>query len=261
MRVTNVILNVMSLLLVAAGMALVATFFFPSVFLQATASEDRVAPPEDFNVPTLAEDTTPERPAEEQAGAEHRPETAEKPAKKDAGKDGADRAANENRQDRQKEQKEQQSREQQAAAVPAPEDRTLWVTVPKMNRLQSVEIPHTVGDDEQSLKDYAGIHLQGTGFPWQEEANVYIAGHRLGYPNTNSFLAFWDLNNVGKGDEIYVTDALGRSYTYRVFKELVVDPTDLFVTEPIAGKNIVTLQTCTLPDYSQRLIIQAEKVA
>ncbi len=30
------------------------------------------------------------------------------------------------------------------------------------------------------------------------------------------------------------------------------------VTDVLPGKNILTLQTCTLPDYSQRLIIQAE---
>ena len=36
--------------------------------------------------------------------------------------------------------------------------------------------------------------------------------------------------------------------------------TDLTVTEPVEGKDILTLQTCTLPDYSQRLIVQAEKV-
>ena len=35
---------------------------------------------------------------------------------------------------------------------------------------------------------------------------------------------------------------------------------DVFVTRPLKGKNILTLQTCTLPDYSRRLIIQAEKV-
>ncbi len=88
-----------------------------------------------------------------------------------------------------------------------------------------------------------------------------MAGHRLGYPSTDSFLAFWDLSNLEDGDEIYVTDAMGRSYTYKVFKEFVVNPSDIFVTQPIEGKNIVTLQTCTLPDYSQRLIVQAEKVA
>jgi sortase A len=245
MRATNVILNVMSLGLVAAGLGLISTFFFPAVFLQPSASEDSaLAPPDDFDVPVLKEETTPE-PTVETTTPEENAGFAE-----NAG-------AVENKSDNEQKREEKETK----PAVPVPEDKTLWVTVPKMNRVQSAPIPSTAGDDEESLKEFAGIHLQGTGFPWQEEANVYIAGHRLGYPNTSSFLAFWDLNNVKKGDEVYVTDAMGRSYTYRVFKELVVNPSDLFITEPIKGKNIITLQTCTLPDYSQRLIVQAEKVA
>ncbi len=37
-----------------------------------------------------------------------------------------------------------------------------------------------------------------------------------------------------------------------------VDPTDAHVLDATPGKNIVSLQTCTLPDYSQRLIVQGE---
>ena len=145
-------------------------------------------------------------------------------------------------------------------AVGGPEYKTLTVTVPKMARVKDAAMPDAAGDDEEALGDYAGIHLQGTGFPWQEEANVYLAGHRLGYPGSDSFLAFYDQDNLENGDEIYVTDANGKEYTYRVFENLVVNPTDIWVTEPIAGKNILTLQTCTLPDYSQRLITRAELV-
>ena len=139
-----------------------------------------------------------------------------------------------------------------------PEDKTLKLTVPAMSRIENDEIPSTAGDDEAKLKEYAAIHLEGTGFPWQEEANVYIAGHRLGFPNTESWLTFWDMNKVDVGDEVFVTDADGTEYTYKVFKEFTVGPSDTSVTETEAGKNILTLQTCTLPDYSQRLIIQAE---
>ena len=39
---------------------------------------------------------------------------------------------------------------------------------------------------------------------------------------------------------------------------LVVPPTDLSVLRPIKGKNIASLQTCTLPDYSDRVIYQGE---
>ena len=149
---------------------------------------------------------------------------------------------------------------QENADVGGPEDKTLKLTVPKMARLKDATIPDAAGNDEEALRSNAGIHLKGTGFPWQEGANTYIAGHRLGYPNEPSFLAFWDLNALENGDEITVTDADGKVYTYRVFKEFVVDPTELYVTEPVPGKDVLTLQTCTLPDYSRRLIVQAEKV-
>ena len=152
---------------------------------------------------------------------------------------------------------QEQSAEEQANA---PDDPTLNITVPSMERIKDAPIPDTTGDDEDSLRKFAGIHLEGTGFPWQEEANVYIAGHRLGYPNTPSFLAFWDIDNVAEGDQVFVEDANGREYTYEVFDLLEVGPTDLFVTEPQEGKNILTLQTCTLPDYANRVIVQAELV-
>ena len=142
-----------------------------------------------------------------------------------------------------------------------PADKTLTVTVPSMDRVNESPFPDTFGEDEDSLRDYAGIHLLGTGFPWQDEANVYLAGHRLGYPGTPSFLAFYDLDKLENGDEVIVTDADGNEYTYRVFKSDSIGPTDLSVTEPVEGKDVLTLQTCTLPDYAQRLIVQAEKVA
>ena len=144
------------------------------------------------------------------------------------------------------------------AAADAPADETLRLTVPKMARIQDDAIPTTTGDDEAALEEHAAIHLRGTGFPWEPEANVYVAGHRLGYPNTDSFLAFWDLDALEAGDEITVKDADDREYVYEVYEEFDVAPTDLYVLEPVAGKNILTLQTCTLPDYSRRLIVQAE---
>jgi sortase A len=142
-----------------------------------------------------------------------------------------------------------------------PENETLWLTVPKMARVFNVVVPNAEGNDEEKLRDYAAIHLEGTGFPWQAGANVYIAGHRLGFPDTSSFLAFYDLDKLENGDLITVTDADGKVYTYEVFRKAVVSPTDFSVTEPVEGKEVLTLQTCTLPDYSQRLVVQAEKVA
>ena len=165
-------------------------------------------------------------------------------------------SANAPEEPRQEEQRAQPGDEQPAAEVP--EDVTLKLTVPKMNQIKDDTIPYTTGDDEEALKNHAGIHLEGTGHPWEEEANVYIAGHRLGYPNTDSWLAFWDIDALEDGDEVLITDANGTEYRYEVFEELVVAPTDLYVTEPLEGRNIVSLQSCTLPDYSERVIVRAE---
>ena len=148
--------------------------------------------------------------------------------------------------------------QEETPAAEAPEDTTLKLTVPKMAQIKDDNVPYTTGDDEEALHDNAAIHLDGTGHPWEQEANVYIAGHRLGYEGTNSHLAFWDLNKLEEGDEFYITDSEGRQYTYVVFRKYVTTPANLRVLNPVEGKNIVTLQTCTLPDYTNRLLVRAE---
>ena len=226
-RVTHTILNVMSLLLVGGGLLLSATFFIDVPVAGSTGAVANVE----------KERKQPETPAI----------TPTKPAPRASGE--------------QTEQKPAQEQPQRERKVQVPEDKRLKITVPAMSRIHERVIPYASGTDEEAFKNHAAVHLRGTGFPWSKEANVYIAGHRLGYVGTPSWLGFWDLNEVDVGDEIYVTDALGRKYEYRVFKDFVVDPTDVFVTRPVEGRNVLTLQTCTLPDYSRRLIIQAEKVS
>jgi sortase A len=53
-------------------------------------------------------------------------------------------------------------------------------------------------------------------------------------------------------------DSEGRKYTYEVFRKFVAAPTNVSVLAPIEGKNVVTLQTCTLPDYTNRLLVRGE---
>jgi sortase A len=144
------------------------------------------------------------------------------------------------------------------AAVDPPSDNMMKLTVPQMEQIKDDEIPTGLGTDETLFHDYAGVHIKNTGFPWDEDANVYIAGHRLGFPGTDSNLAFWDLNKVQVGDEFYITDSEGRQYTYKVFKKFIAAPSNLSVLAPVEDKNIVTLQTCTLPDYTNRFLVRAE---
>jgi sortase A len=220
-RVMDMILNVMSLLLVGAGLTLTATFFVGSPFTDPAPAETAAVDRDEPNVPTIT------------GGSE------EKASRKPVGN----------------------NKQEKRAIANVPKDKTLRITIPSMRRITNDTVPYAGGHDENAFRNHAGVHLRGTGFPWQRQANVYIAGHRLGYVGTPSFLAFWDLNKVDAGDKIFVTDSSGRRYVYRVFKDFVVDPKDVFVTRPLRGKNILTLQTCTLPSYSRRLIVQAEKVS
>ena len=54
-----------------------------------------------------------------------------------------------------------------------------------------------------------GRALPGTGYPWVPGSNTYIAGHRIGYPGTPSDHVFWNLPNLGQGDQILLTDSNG----------------------------------------------------
>jgi sortase A len=146
---------------------------------------------------------------------------------------------------------------EEEAADSAPKETTLKLTIPAMERVNDVTVLDAPYDDESALEDGAQ-HVEGTGFPWEDEANVFIAGHRLGYFGTDSYLVFWDLDKLEDGDEVFLTDSEGTRYTYEVYENLVTDPYDWSVAEPVSGKNIVTLQTCTLPDYSERIIVHAE---
>jgi sortase A len=142
-------------------------------------------------------------------------------------------------------------------ALEPPKDKTLKLTIPEMKQIEDDTIPTGAGTNEALFHDHAAVHLRDTGFPWQRTANVYIAGHRIGFPGTDSNLAFYDLEDLKNGDKVYLEDAEGREYTYQVFGKLVVEPANLSVLRPIKGKNIVSLQSCTLPDYTNRVIYRA----
>ncbi|CAA9421569.1 hypothetical protein AVDCRST_MAG82-1480 [uncultured Rubrobacteraceae bacterium] len=147
---------------------------------------------------------------------------------------------------------------EEANRVEPPKKKRLKLTVPAMKRIEDDPIPTGVGTDEKLFHDYAGVHLESSGMPWKETANVYIAGHRIGFPGTKSNLAFYDLEDLKNGDKVYLEDTEGRKYTYEVYEKLVVEPGNLSVIKPVKGKNIVSLQTCTLPDYARRVIYRAE---
>jgi sortase A len=135
-----------------------------------------------------------------------------------------------------------------------PADKTLYLTVPKLG-LEAVPVFDSA--DEEKLEEGV-IHVPATGFPWQEGANTYIAGHRVGFPGTRSDHVFYDLEQLAAGDEIILTDSSGGEYVYAVTGQQIVPPDNVEVMNAVEGRSIVTLQTCTLPDYAERVVVQGE---
>ena len=151
-----------------------------------------------------------------------------------------------------------------SASASVPADAMMSLSVPAMG---ISDIPVVEGTSEASLSQGAG-HVPGTGYPWVPGSNTYIAGHRIGYPGTPSDHVFWNLPNLGQGDQILLTDSNGTTYTYAVSEIFEVLPTDLSVTAPTGG-DVVSLQTCIEdygdywtpgPNWFVRYVVRAERV-
>jgi sortase A len=162
--------------------------------------------------------------------------------------------------------------EAERAATP-PEDPTLFLTVPRLGLYK-----HTVRNDRsEAALDLGAIKLPSTGFPWEKkDTNTYIACHRIGWPGTESYNQCLNLPAMQEGDEVLLEDTEGRVYEYRVSDVFAVGPGDSWTTNPVAGKDVVSLQTCTeTPEdwwtigpslfgggpESGRLVVRAERVA
>jgi sortase A len=124
------------------------------------------------------------------------------------------------------------------------------------------DVPVRSSDSQQAL-DNGVIHAPDTSLPWDEGAqrNVYLAGHRLGWPGTGSHRIFYDLHRLGRGDRVVLEDSRGHSFEYRVTGSFLVGPHDPWVKEVVPGHDMVTLQTCTpIPTFEKRLIVRANRV-
>lgn len=168
--------------------------------------------------------------------------------------------------------KEKEAAEKEAAAPPAPEDPTMYLTVPRLG-----VYGHTVrNDDSPWALDQGAIKVPETGFPWEEPStNTYIAGHRIGWPGTESYYQFYNLPAMQNGDLVILEDTNGTVYRYRVTEVFAVSPSETWVTAPIPGRDVVSLQTCTesVDDWwtigpslfeggpdSGRLVVRADRI-
>ena len=159
---------------------------------------------------------------------------------------------------------EEAAEEEEGTSVP--DDPTLRLTVPRLGLYG-----HTVrNDDSEEALDLGAIKLPYTGFPWQKgDTNTYIACHRLGWSGTESYNQCLNLPSMQEGDKIFLEDANDIVYEYRVLETLTVGPDETWVTGPVAGEDMVSLQTCveapddlgTLgPDWAARFVVRAERL-
>jgi len=100
-------------------------------------------------------------------------------------------------------------------------------------------------------------HLYGSSLPvGGPGTHAVLTGHR-GYPEATLFS---DLDRLREGDSFTLT-TLGETLVYRVTETQVVEPDDTGSLGIVAGRDLVTLITCTpLGVNSHRLLVHAERV-
>ena len=116
----------------------------------------------------------------------------------------------------------------------------------------SVDLIFVQGTARGDLSKGPG-HYPATPMPGQL-GNAAIAGHR-----TTHGKPFYRLNELATGDDIIVDTTYGQ-FRYRVYQQLIVDPTDVAVVGPTRDAEL-TLTTCN-PRFSarQRMVIHARLV-
>ena len=124
------------------------------------------------------------------------------------------------------------------------------------------DVPVANSKTDQAF-DRGVIHVPDTAYPWDEgnQKNVFLAGHRLGDPKEeNSRLIFYHLDELEPGNEIILKDRKGRSYTYRVKELFKVSSDDAWVADTLVGRDLLTLQTYSLPNLEERIVVRADRV-
>jgi sortase A len=134
--------------------------------------------------------------------------------------------------------------------APPPQIRPKTLGVIKIDKI-NVKMPILEGTNQSSLKIGAGQMKGST--PLGEIGNAVLAGHR-----SYTYGRFFNrLNELEEGDLIIV-EAQGQTYQYKVFRILVVEPTDLSVLNRNNRDRVLTLITCTpIRTATHRLIVHA----
>ncbi|HEX8182120.1 MAG TPA: sortase [Candidatus Saccharimonadales bacterium] len=139
------------------------------------------------------------------------------------------------------------------------------IIIPKINLEIPTDYSQTTTDEKQIelALDNGVVHYPTTVKPGQA-GNAAFFGHssnNIFNPGKYKF-AFVLLNQLVEGDTFYLTHD-GKTYAYRVFSKRIVEPSEVSVLGPVAGKAATaTLITCDPPGTSlRRLVVVGEQIS
>lgn len=126
------------------------------------------------------------------------------------------------------------------------------IEIPKID----VDLPIYHGTEDGVLSVGVG-HIQGTSLPvGGENTHCVLSGHR-GLPGSSLFTR---LDEIKEGD-LFFLSVMGETLAYKVYDIQVVDPDNTEVLEITAGKDDVSLVTCTPYGLNtHRLVVTGERV-
>ena len=126
------------------------------------------------------------------------------------------------------------------------------IEIPKID----VDLPIYHGTEDVILSVGVG-HIQGTSLPvGGENTHCVLSGHR-GLPGSSLFTR---LDEMKEGD-LFFLSVMGETLAYKVYDIQIVDPDNTEVLEITAGKDDVSLVTCTPYGLNtHRLVVTGERV-
>ena len=119
-------------------------------------------------------------------------------------------------------------------------------------KIPSIDLDIVVvqGTDEASLEKGPG-HYPDTALPGQGKT-IGIAGHRTTY-----LAPFHDINEIDDGDEVELEMPYG-TFTYRVQKHEIVDPSDIEIVDNVGYERLVLTACHPLYSAAQRWAVFAK---
>lgn len=121
------------------------------------------------------------------------------------------------------------------------------INIPKLK----IKAPIVEGTDSYSLSVSAG-HFANTA-KMGKKGNYCIAGHSSSIYNC----IFNDIHNIKLLEPMYLTNSVGKTFTYYVTDKFIVEPTQMEVLKQDTSDKICTIITCT-DNGARRLIIRGQ---